>query len=169
MKLLRLYIFLFFTIGILPLTHAQISETKARSIFVYSISRYVGWENVEDNLVIGVYGQSKVYPVMHKDLTGRKVGGKDVVTREVSTIADISSCSVLYIPASASSHFNEIIEKARKHRVLVITEENLAEEGANISFITKKDGKLGFIINRQSLDESNLKVGSNLYSLGEVI
>ena len=149
--------------------HAQTTEDKMKAVFLYSFTKYVDWSQSDDQIIIGVYGGSNtVLDILQKDLKDKRVQGKDVVAKSINTPLEAQSCQVVYLPESSSAQLSEVVSASAKQGILVVTEENLAAQGAGISF-TKQSSKLGFVLNKKVLEMNQLKVMTALYSMGKII
>lgn len=167
-RLVLLFILLSIGVGRTQLLHAQTTEEKMKAVFLYSFTKYVDWSQSDGEIIIGVYGNNAILDILQTDLKGKKIQGKSVVTKSIKTSPEVQDCQVIYLPKSNSSKLSEVITASQKRGILVVTEENLARQGAGISF-TKNSSKLGFILNKKVLETNQLKVMTALYKMGKVI
>nr|WKN40267.1 YfiR family protein [Tunicatimonas sp. TK19036] len=166
--LVLLFVLLWGWLEVTQPLYAQTTEDKMKAVFLYSFTKYVDWSHSDDQIVIGVYGNNTVLNILQKDMKGKKVQGKDVVAKSITTPSEVQSCQVVYLPKSNSSQLSEVVSTSAKQGILVVTEENLAAQGAGISF-TKQSSKLGFVLNKKVLEANQLKVMTALYNMGKVL
>ena len=88
---------------------------------------------------------------------------------EVNEISEAENCQILFITKSKSEHLSEYSTALNGQPVLIVTEEEgLIEKGSGINFITV-DGKLNIELNKNAIENSGLKVSSQLIALATVI
>ncbi|SDK63196.1 protein of unknown function [Catalinimonas alkaloidigena] len=166
--LLSLVLMLGGGLGKAGLLRAQASEDKVKAVFIYSFVKYVEWNHPGSIITIGVYGNDDVLSILQNDLPGKKLQGKSIEARRIQSASEAQECQVVYLPKTNSAHLSEVVAATRRKESLVVTEEDLAAQGAGISFV-KHDSKLGFVINKKVLELNQLKVVPTLYNVGKVL
>lgn len=166
---------LIMTIGVVAIALLSNSSVKAQtnlyklhSLFVYNFVKNIKWENVGNEFVIGVYNNSTVQKEFIDNFSNKNFGGKSFQIKEITTNEEAKSCQIVYIPKSNRSKTTALIEELNGHQILVVTEEDLVNEGASISF-ELVGSKLNFKINKDNTDQKGLKISSSLLALGTVI
>lgn len=148
-------------------SNAQISTRKLEAIYMYNFTKYINWQNHGNAFTIGVLNENKVTAELSENLQNKDVKGKPIQVQNIS-LAEVKKCQILYIPKVNSGQLQSILEAVQNTDVLVVAEEDLAEQGASVSFFI--DGsKLKFKINKDALDKAGLQASSNLLSLAVVI
>ena len=147
---------------------AQANAYKLQSLFIYNFIKNIKWENVDQEFVIGVYGNLEAYNEVVANLTAKNVNGVKFKILTVNNAADAKKCHVVYLPKSNRTKVVSMISQVDEPNILLVTEEDLISEGASISF-ELKDSKLNFIINKQKTEEKGLKISSSLLAMGTVI
>ncbi len=149
-------------------SNAQISTKKLEAIYMYNFTKYINWQSQGSAFVIGVLDESSATKELGANLQNKEVKGKPIQVQNISSVTEAKKCQILYLPKSNSGQLQGILEAVRGTDVLVVAEEDLAAEGASVSFFI--DGsKLKFKINKNALDKSGLQASSNLLSLAVVI
>lgn len=146
---------------------AQASADKMRAVFLYSFAKYVEW-NHQGGITLGVYGEDAVLKTLENNLTNKTVNGGKVKIRKITSPTEAQSCHLVYLPASNSKKLTSLLNMSGTNGVLIVSEEDLARQGANISFV-QQGAKLGFVINKRRMEQSGLKISSALYTLGKTI
>jgi hypothetical protein len=158
--------FIFLTFGV-STVNAQANIFKVQSLFLYNFVKNIKWENIDQEFVIGVYGNTTAYNEVNASLNSKNVNGVKFRIVNVNSVDDAKKCQLLYLPKSNRSKLVDLLSEASQPNMLIVTEENMISEGASISF-EMKDSKLNFIINKQKIEENGLKVSSALMAMGTV-
>jgi hypothetical protein len=160
---------LFLVAAILVFTEMQAQDNfyKFHALFLYNFTKHVQWSGAGDVFTIGVYGSDIAIKVLEENLRGRHVSGRNIEVRKVTGNADISDCQIVYAPKSSRSQIANIVEAAAGKNVLTVTEEDMLEIGACISFVVRGN-RLNFRISRKNIENQGLRVSNALLSLGEL-
>ena len=152
---------------------AQEVNYKAYSLFVYNFMKYIEWpeeETSNGSFTVGVWGDSPVIKELQLMAQTKKIKGKAIIVKILSSIDDIGSCQVVYISSSKSNTLKTISEKIKGKSILLIGErEGLATKGAALSFVTQDDDILKFDINKAVIKNHNLKIATTLIALGFIV
>jgi len=164
------FLFSAFLFGKTEIGFSQDVDYKAYTLFLYNFMKYIEWPSAEGDFVIGVVGDSPI----KKDLTSlsetKKVKGRKIVIKIISSPDDALFCHMIYIPSGKSSMTKQIAEKVKGKSILLVGErEGLAKKGAAISFAINEDDALQFDINKSVLDGNNLKIANVLVQLGILV
>jgi hypothetical protein len=144
---------------------------KYQSLIIYSITKYVVWPDAynQGDFEILVLGDSPILDELKAMAQAKKVGDRSIKITKISKPEEIRKCNVLYVPASKSGQFDNVLSKVNTQSILVISEEaGLGAKGSNINFIVK-DGKLAFEINQAAITKQSLKVSNELTRLAIMI
>jgi hypothetical protein len=145
----------------------QTSENKVKSLFVYNFTRYIQWPQTEQDIVIGILGHDEDLMTAFKDMSSKKTaaGGK-IIIKEFSNPSESANYHMVYIPSNNSKVISQI---SGLNKTLIVTEKpGLAKQGSYINFINQ-DGKIRFEMNISKIDNTQLKVSSQLKSLAIAI
>ena len=139
---------------------AQVSTRKLEAIYMYNFTKYINWQHAGgEGHTIGVWEESEVASELEANLKSK--GG--IVVKVIKTAAEAKACEIVYLPKTKSGQLNALMTAAGSD-VLIVTEEDLAAEGASVSFVL--DGsKLRFKINQGALNKAGLQASSSLLSL----
>ena len=148
--------------------YSQISTYKIQSIFLYNFTKYVNWPQPGNTIVIGVVGDSDLMAELNANLKGKKAGTKTFEIRQLNSTEEAAKCNLVYLPSVRSKELKELMNIVKGKGVLIVTEEDLADQGAGISFLQVEE-KLRFKINSKVLKEAGLQASSGLLGLAIVI
>lgn len=143
---------------------AQISHQKGQAIFIYNFAKNIKWPSNPPSYNIGIIGSKEFYNELNTILKDKQIDGKHINIKLISSSSQIKDCQIVYLPLSRSSDLESTIETIGSREILTITENDLSEQGAAISFLMIND-KLRFKINKDAITKNGLQVGSTLLSL----
>ena len=127
---------------------------------MYNFTKYINWQRAAgQGHTIGVWEESEVATELQDNLKNKG----NIVVKMISTAAEAKACEIVYLPKTKSAQLSQLMADAGND-VLIVTEEDLADKGASVSFV--QDGsKLRFKINQGALDKAGLQASSSLLSL----
>jgi len=163
--------FLILNLGIFCLMNANAQNEKFKALFMYNFTKYIEWPAGErqGDFVIGVLGNSPLIKELETIAGKQKVGLQNIVVKTFSSVDEINSCHILYIPQGKSNQITLILSKLSGKSTLLITDkEGLALQGSGINFISDGD-KLKYEVNRVNIEKKGLTVSNALLALGIVI
>ena len=145
-------------------TQAQVSTRKLEAIYLYNFTKYINWQKATGSYTIGVLGDSDIAQELETNLKSK--GG--ITVKTINNVAEGKSCEIVYLPKAKSASLADLVKTLSSQGVLIVTEDDLAAQGASVSFVL--DGsKLRFKINQQALDNAGLQASSSLLSLAIVL
>ena len=139
---------------------------KIQSLFLYNFTKHVKWENSEGSaLTIGIYGNPNAFSEIKTSLEKKMAWGKNIKIIEIVSPADMSKCHIAYMPQSNKKKIMDFIGSSDLSNTLLVTEGDLINDGAAISFIFEKS-RMRFKISKTKIEQVGLKVSSSLISMG---
>ncbi|MEM8965795.1 MAG: YfiR family protein [Bacteroidota bacterium] len=166
MRQAKVYSWVLLVVGIFCFTSvdAQISTRKLEAIYLYNFTKYINFPGASTGYVIGVLKEKDVA----SELQGNLKNKGEIAVKSISSSGEAKDCHIIYVPKSASSQLTALVSELDEAGVLIVTEEDLASEGAPVSFVI--DGsKLRFKINQLALKKTGLQASSSLLSLAILI
>lgn len=153
------------------LVYAHAQNHSLQSLFIYSFAKYVIWPDSHNqgDFEIIVMGETPLMDHLQEMASKKKVGERSIKITRINSISEIRKCNILFLPASKSSEFNDVLSKVSTQPILIITEEpGLGLKGSDINFILK-DGKLAFELNQSAVTKQNLKISNELTRMAILI
>ena len=146
---------------------AQVSSIyQLQSLFLYNFAKHVKWENIGGTFTVGVYGNSEAFKEIKASMEKKKAWGNFIKVIEITSPADVGKCQIVFLPKSDMEKEVEFIKAARNvSNTLLVTEDDLVNEGAAISFIYQQS-KMNFKISKDRIEQCGLKVSTALVSIG---
>ena len=148
--------------------NAQSNIYKLHSLFIYNFTKHIQWQQGAGNFTIGVYGSDIAYQVLEENLSSKRVWSQPINLVKLSDNSSTANCHLIYAPKSNKNKIISLIEATDPNNKLIVTEEDMVEFGAQISFFLKED-RLNFKISKDKCESSGLKVSSALLTLGTVV
>jgi hypothetical protein len=153
------------TLFIVPV-HGQMSKFKA--LFLFNFAKNINWPLSSENstFVITVIGDNDLASELKALSEVRKVGNKDLIINESTTVDQLSESQIIYLGQSKSTLMPMLSSYQKEKPVLLVADsEGLCEQGAGISFVTV-DGKLKFQICPSNIEGHGLDLAQKLVYLG---
>lgn len=173
MRLCVKYLFCFFSLIFFGSTvFSQETDYKSYTLFVYNFMKYIEWpeEQSKGDFILGVYGESPMMKELQTLAAAKKLKGRTIVVKKISTDAEAEGCHLVYVVPSKSAAVKTFSESSKGKSVLIVGErEGLAKKGAGLSFVTMEDDQLKFDINKAVIEKHNLKIPQALITLGLVV
>ena len=144
-------------------------EYEIKAAYLYNFLNYIDWPDQSGGtIVIGVVGENPFGPAL-APLNGRKVKGRTVAVREVSSAAEMRSCQIIFISPSEKQRFGAILDGLKNSRILTVSEiDGFAERGGIINFISERN-KVRFEINVEAARGKGLTISSELLKLARLV
>jgi hypothetical protein len=168
----KLLLFLLLLGGATSRLRAQDVDYKAYTLFVYNFMKYVEWPEAQSkgDFVLGIYGDSPIQKELQALASNKKLKGRNIVVKTLANPSDGANCQLMYISDSKSSTLKTLKDQMKDKPVLIVGErEGLAKKGAALSFVTMDDDALKFDINKKEIEGHQLKISSQLITLGIVV
>lgn len=146
-------------------------KEKYHSIFIYNFSKYVKWPDAQNTgkFVIGVLGKSTIQKDLKAMAATKQVNGMSIEVKQFSSAAEVSDCHILYVSATESAKFDQVLLNTKNKAILVVTDKpGLAKKGAAINFV-EVEGKIKFELNQKNVEAKGLKVAGSLASLAILV
>lgn len=158
-----------FNLGLLAGSlHAQTTNYKTYSVFLYSFTKYIEWpQDARDgDFIIAVVGNQKLLQEMQTAVAGRKAGAQTIKVVEAKNVTDLTRVHMVFISDMKSGTTDDFVAHFKGKPVLVVTErDGLVKKGAGVSFFIADDNTLKFQMNEPALTESRLKASSAILAL----
>ncbi len=168
----KLLLLIFFISGISNKCIAQDVDYKAYTLFVYNFMKYIEWPEAQSkgDFVVCILGDSPIQKELAGIAATKKLKGRNIIIKTITKSEEALGCQLLYVPSSKSGNIKALKEQMLSKPVLIVAErEGLAKKGAELSFVTLDDDALKFDINKKEIELHQLKISSQLISLGILV
>jgi hypothetical protein len=166
----KIYILSFFIVSSW-LAKGQTTNYQVHSLFIMNIAKYSTWPAVTGaEFQIAVFGKSKIYEELVKQMTGKNINGHPIKVFQVENVAELSAYQLIFVADGKSAALDEILKSTEGKPAMIVAErEGLYKKGAGFSFVLMDDNTLRFDINQAALDKKQIKVSKNLANLAHTI
>ena len=149
------YIFILFLIIIHFQTNAQTTYEEFKAALIIQFVKNITWpnENSYGQFNIGFYGNdSSTYEVVVRGMKGKKVKGKEIVSKQIQSLERLDGLQVLYVDNINSDNLHEVVKKIENEQILLITDQSkdLKNVMLNIVYL-EKEGLASFEINKTNI------------------
>ena len=163
-------------LGLLALpAQAQVSkEYQIKAAFLYNFAKFVEWPaqsfaSTNSPLVIGVVGKSPFGTELEKVVTNRKINGRDILVRQIETLAEAGGVHLLFFSAAEDTRAGQTLEDFHSLGILTVGEtEPFSARGGMIAFLLEGD-KVRFDINVEAAEQAGLKISVQLQKLAKSV
>src|SRR5688500_8649786 len=85
--------------------HAQETDYKAYTLFVYNFMKYIEWPeaSAKGDFIVGVMGDSPIYNELLTLSKTKKAKGRNIVVKKITTPQEATACHMVYVAPSKSS------------------------------------------------------------------
>jgi hypothetical protein len=148
---------------------SSMSEPQAKAAFVLNFARYVEWPERsfatrDSPLLICLLGRDSLGSALAA-LENRPVQNRLVSVRMVASVDEARPCHVLFIGASETRRLTLLMRSLAGQPVLTVSDADGFIDAGGAIGIVQGDGHLQFEVNRQTLEQAQLKASSNLLKL----
>lgn len=152
---------------------AAVTSQELKGTMIQRIATFIEWPVCpKDTLSVGVYDDQRSVEKFKKVFASQSIGGREVIVKGYSTIADISglsSCDILYLGNASISDRDKILDKTAKKGILLIgSTRDDAKAGVSIVLLEEMN-RYKILINMEAVKNSNLKADYRLLRLAEII
>jgi len=145
---------------------AGATESQVKAAYLYNFGKFVRWQTDRigspQTLTICVLGKDPFGAVLDATVEGESIDGKKITVKRLSTIQDLTSCSILFIATSEESRLGPVLSAAQHQGLLTVSDiPHFAERGGIIGFVMLQD-KIRFEVNRSAAEQSHLTLSSEL-------
>jgi hypothetical protein len=150
----------------------QSVDIKKSALFVFNFTKYIDWpDDGFQEFSIGVFGDQTALTEFQKQAFYKKYGQLGIKVKLCSKPSDTRDCQLVYVSKSYMAKSKSIIAFIGDKPILIITEGEgqTKASGAHISIFQQNDksNKTSFEISNKNIENSNLKVSSQLLNIGK--
>jgi hypothetical protein len=151
-----------------------LKEHELKAAFVYNFTKFVEWPSSSFRdpnapFVVAVAGNSPCTAELEKIAKERKINGRQMIIKRVTTFEAAQDAQALFISASEESRSKDWLAAVRGRSVLTIGESELfCKQGGVINFLLEGE-KIRFEINIDQAEASGLKVSAQLQKLAKTV
>jgi hypothetical protein len=149
-------------------------EYEIKAAFLFNFTRFMEWpvESFADPaspIVIGVIGTDPFGAELASVVQGRRVNGRALVARYISTEEDARAAHLLFVGLTREEDLARLMRAIEGFPVMTVGESaEFAAHGGTITFVRRGD-KLRFEINTASAARAHVRISAQLEKLATVV
>ena len=151
-----------------------VSEYQVRALFLYNFAKFVDWPpssfaSAQDPFTICIVGDDPFGSELDQAVRGKFTNGRHIVIKRVVTGKDARSCQIAFISYPDERRLKKALEELNSSSVLTVGgAKGFAEWGGVVNFALESN-KVGFEINVDAAEHSQLKISSKLLNLAKAV
>jgi hypothetical protein len=167
---------LLFSIGASGVGHAQeqSKEYQIKAAFLFNFAQFVKWPpgafpTADAPFCIGILGDDPFGSALDATVNGETIDSHRLTVVRSQRIEDLKDCQMIFVCRSEEGQVGAILSQLNSKPILTVSDvESFANDGGDIDFFLS-DGKVRFEINPQAARRCQLKISSQLLSLGKIV
>lgn len=148
-------------------------EDQVKATFIYNFSRFVEWPNgafvdSKNSLTVCFLGANPFGGAL-ESIRGKNVKGRKIEIKRLASVSKLAACQILFVSSSEKKHLKEILESAKRSRILTIGDmSQFAQDGGAVALSMRKD-RIHFSVNLGVANETGVKISSNVLKLATIV
>ena len=150
-------------------------ERQIKAAYLYQFGRYVEWPakafaNAKSPFVIGVLEQDPLIADLEQIAEIKKIQDRPIRIQRFSSIADLRTCHILYLPASITPEKQaEAVRKMPKQGVLLVGDsDGFLDRGGTMRFAVE-DNRIRVVVSRKAAKIAGLTISAKLLQVARVV
>jgi hypothetical protein len=157
--------------------HSQagdLNEYQVKAAFLFNFAKFIEWpagtySSPQGPFSICIFGKDPFGKILDDALAGKSMNNHPVAILRPKDDSDLRHCQMVFVSASESRSYAEILEKVRGTSVLLVGEtDGFAAAGGMIEFLLQ-DNHVRFAINPDATQRAGLKCSSSLLALAKIV
>jgi hypothetical protein len=161
-------------LGIDSFVHAQVvEENQVKAAYLYNFAKFVEWPpaafpNPDDPVQICAIGDDAAIDVLQAAVSGKKANGRRVLSRRLSSIADLGICHILFVGFRDKNNIAAILRRTEANVLTVGQSDRFIPLGGMIN-LADKDGAIELEVAPAVAENAGLKISSRLLVVARVV
>lgn len=149
-------------------------EYQVKAAFLINFIRFADWPGSalptsQTPIRIGILGDDPFGSTLEDTVHDEMVHNHPLAVIRSQRLDDLKDCQLLFICKSEKDHVEDIVSGLSLRAVLVVSDiDQFADRGGMIGFFLERK-KIRFEINPKSIQKQNIKMSSQLLSLGKIV
>jgi hypothetical protein len=146
---------------------SQQQNYQTHTLFVYSFTRFIQWppEESQGDFEIVVLGESQILSELKVMAERKRAGNRVIHVSKINSLGEFKKGHILYVSPDWTSKYQEVSAKIGDDPVLLVTEQATGANKGNVNFVSNKEGRLAFELNKPAIEKHKLKVSAELTRL----
>lgn len=143
------------------------NESKAKANYLLNIPLFVNFPPQLENcqtFAIGIIGDSPLIKILQQH-KGRQLKNMPLEIRKIRRTSEFACCKMLFITPSEKHRLKQIIDEAKQHRILTISDMNgFIEQGGMINLVNQNK-RVVFDVSISASNDSSITFSTKLLKL----
>ena len=159
----------------IAVTRAQPSEeleSKVKAGLLIKFASYVEWPSnsfasTTSPIVIGVLGQEAVGRYLDEIAAGRTIETHPIVIKRARRAVELTNCHIAFIATPERDRQRLVYSLLQGKPVLTVSDMEAITAAKGMILLRRRQGTMGFEINREAAEQVGLKISSKLLRLAD--
>lgn len=147
-----------------------IEAPKLKAIFVFNFLKYVYWseDNIKENYVIKVFGDTDIYEYLEEIADNYKINDKKIKIIKVFQIEELNNCNILFIAKNKCDDYEIIFNSLKGKPILTVADcQEIRGKGVGFLFFNE-NRKIRFEADTRVFSNNGIQVSSQLLKLAKI-
>ena len=151
-----------------PALGQAVSEPQLKAVFIVNFAKFATWPDLSPTapITLCTVGDDEVASSLALMVRGQTASGHALAASQLPRDAGWASCQLLFLGSEGASSAR--LEAAPPALLTVSDEKGFASNGGMIEFFTE-GSRLRFAVNLRQVDESGVRLSSNLLQLARIV
>jgi hypothetical protein len=150
------------------------SEHSVEALFVYNFAKFVDWPpslfaSPQDQFTICVVGDDPFGSELDQAVTGKYINGRRIAIKRVIKGSDARACQIAFVGYPDERRVKATLGELASFSVLTVGAAKGFTEWGGVVKLTSENNKVGFEINMDAAERSQLKISSKLLKLAKAV
>ena len=148
-----------------------VPEHELKLALTYKVAKFVSWPAARDSapsLLVCVLGENPFEDAL-PGIIGLTVKDRVIAVKHGDSIAELSTCDLLFISRSESEHLAEILAAIAGEPVLTVSDAPDFATSGGIVELKTRGNRIGFEINVTAYRHAGLMISSQLLELATLV
>jgi hypothetical protein len=149
------------------------TEYRLKAAYLFNFAKFMEWParafpDPQSPIVFAVLGANPFGSILEQDLTGKKVGGRELRIKYFQTLEELEPCHLLFVSRSEDQSWPQIFSALKGPIATVGETEGFTRAGGVFRFFLEEN-KVRFEVNIDAAQRAELTISSKLLKVGVII
>lgn len=149
-------------------------ERRVEALFVYNFAKFVDWPpsffaSPQDQFTICIVGDDPFGGELDQAVIGKYINGRRTAIKRVIKGRDAHACQIAFVGYPDERRVKATLEELASFSVLTVGAAKGFTEWGGVVNLTLESNKVGFEINMDAAERSQLKISSKLLKLAKAV
>jgi hypothetical protein len=151
-----------------------VEENQVKAAYLYNFAKFVEWPPAafpkpDDPVQICAIGDDAAIEALQAAVSGKKAHGRRVLSRRLSSIADLGTCHILFVGFHDRHNIATILRSAESSAVLTVGQSDQFILSGGMINLANKNGAIELEVAPAVAEDAGLKISSRLLVVARVV